>query len=177
MKNTLIYLLAASTALFASCEKDGLSVTFDLPYATDFTIESILITNVGMPIHLSTPEVTTHTSEKFAANNTQIDRLEKANLKALTLTIVAPDGQTFSFLKEVKLYIKGEDLNEELVASKINVDESSGILIVDIEPTDVVGHIKSGKFSLRASITTNELISENVDVNASMIFSVTAKVL
>lgn len=177
MKKIFLSLLVASTVFFTACEQDGLSVSFDLNYDNDFTIESALITDIGTPVDVSSPPVNTNSSETFTANNTQLDKLEKAELTNLTLTITAPDGQTFSFLNEVKVYIKGQGMSEELVASKTNVDVTSNTLVMDVESTDVAAHIKSGEFSLRANITTDELVNEDVEVAAASTFKVTAKAL
>lgn len=177
MKKIFLSLIVASAMFFAACEQDGLSVTFDLDYTNDFTIESALITDIGVPVDISTPAVNTNSSETFTSNSTELDKLERAELTNLTLTITAPEGQTFSFLNEVKLYIKGQGLDEELVASKTNVDVTSNTLVMDVESTDVVAHIKSGEFNLRANITTDELVAEDVDVNADMTFKITAKAL
>lgn len=177
MKKIFLFLLIASVAVFSACEQDGVSVSFDVDYDTDFTVESALITDVGVPVEVNSPSVNTNKSEIFTSNSTQIDKVEKAEITALSLTIVAPEGQTFSFLNEVNLYIKGQGQSEELIASKTNVDSTSNTLVMDVESTDLAVHVKSGEFTMRANVTTNELVSEDVEVNAAITMKITAKAL
>ncbi len=177
MKKIFLSLLVASATFFTACEQDGLSVSFDLNYNNDFTVESALITDIGIPVDVSSPPVNTNSSETFTSNNTQLDKLEKAELTNLTLTITAPDGQTFSFLNEVNVYIQGQGLSEELVASKTNVNVTSNTLVMDVQSTDLAAHIKSGEFTMRANITTDETVSEDIDIAAASTFKVTAKAL
>jgi len=169
--------MVASVVFFSACEQDGLSVSFDVDYNTDFTIESALITDIGVPVDVTSPAVNTNSSETFTSNNTQLDKVEKAELTALSLTITAPDGQTFSFLNEVNLYIQGQGLSEELLASRTDVDVTSNTLVMDVESTDIAAHVKSGEFTVRANVTTDETVAEDVDVDAAMTVKITAKAL
>jgi hypothetical protein len=177
LKSIFLATLVLSTVLFSACEQDGFNVSFNLDYSKEFTIESALVTELGLPIDVTTPAINTNSSEEFTTNNTSIDRLENAELTSLKLTIIAPDGQKFSFVEEVKLYIQGQGMTEELVASKVNIDDAASEIEMDVESTNLVEHVKSGEFTLRASVTTDELITEDVDVKADMTFKVTAEVL
>jgi hypothetical protein len=80
-------------------------------------------------------------------------------------------------VNEVKLYIKGQGLEEELIASKTEVDVSSGVLELDVQDVDVAAHVKSGEFTMRASITTGETVEEDVEVNTAVSLKVKATAL
>jgi hypothetical protein len=91
-------LLFASSILFG-CKKDELGIRFKINYETSFDVLSGNILN--LPFDLFTPDITTNSEAEFAANDTRVDKIQEIKLESLNLTITAPQGQNFDFLKHI----------------------------------------------------------------------------
>lgn len=177
MKKIIFPVLAVLSLSFFGCEQDGLNVNFDLPYSTEVTLEAALVGGEGVPVDVTSPAVNT-SSEALGENSTSLEKLNSATLNSLKVSIVAPDGQDFSFVKEVKLYIKGKDMTEELVAVKTNIDGTATVVEMDVEAdVDLVEHIKSGEFVARASVTTLTTIENDVNFKIDLDMEVSAYVV
>lgn len=161
---------------FVACEDEILSVSFDQNYDEDVTIEKAIVTDTGEPVSIDIPAINTN-SEEFAAQNTALDKIESATLNSATLTILSPDGQTWSFVNRAEIYAAGNGIDEQLIASISDIDETTKVLELDVQGVDLVALVKSGELSLRASITTDELVDEDVEVNAAVSLKVKAAAL
>ncbi|PCJ66528.1 MAG: hypothetical protein COA58_07045 [Bacteroidetes bacterium] len=163
---------------FVACEQDGISISFNVDYTTEFTIDANSVTSTGgIPVDINTPSVSTSGSTVYGDNNTNIDKIESAKLKTLSISITAPNDEDFSFISEVKLYVTGQGLSEELVASKSNIDGTATSIDLDVQDVELADHIKAGEFSTRVSVTTNETITDDVEMKADMQFKITATAL
>lgn len=177
--NKLIFSLAllCSSLIFVACEQDGVTLSFDLPYSTDFTLKAADFVNTnGVAVDVNSPAVSTDAAT-LGDQGTQLDKLESAKLNSAVITITAPDGQTFAFMKDIKIYIKGQGLTEQLLASALNVSETATSLTMIVEDTELVEHIKSGEFSSRASISTDSDLDNDCELKADISFKVKASAL
>lgn len=170
-----LLLILFSAASFNACKKDGIQVKFKLNYDVDFTIESGNILN--LPFDVFTPEVTTNSEGEFEANDTRKDKVESIKLNFIDLEITAPQGETFSFLKHVYLYINADGLDEKRIAYKENIDNSTSTISLDIEDVELADYIKKDSYSLRVESVTDEQLSQDVDVHADLQFQVKARAL
>lgn len=129
---------------------------------------------LNLPVELSTPDVTTNSSQKFANNNTEASLVKDVKLQELTLTIQTPSGKTFSFLKSIQIYISTNSSNEILLAGLDNIPVS--VTSVSLTPTqeklDV--YAKASSYKLRTSIVTRETLTQNVEMKTDLKFRVTA---
>lgn len=145
-------------------------------YESDITYSAGL--PINLPVNISTPDMATNSEQEFAINDTRKDLIESIKLTQLKLNITAPAGETFSFLKEVHVYISSAGLPEVEIANKLNIDNTVGneisLTLFDSELRD---YIKADKFSLRVASTTDELLTSQVNVHVYSTFFVDAKIL
>jgi hypothetical protein len=169
--------LAFAVFLLPACEQDGLTVSFDLPYSTTFTLKSADFVNTnGTPVDVTSPEVNTDASQ-LGDEGTNLEKLESAKLKSLDVTITAPSGQTFAFVDALSLYIKGQGKDEQLVTSATNIAATATSVTMTVEDVELVEHIKSGAFTCRASISTDGGLDNDCDMQANFTFKVKAQAL
>lgn len=147
-----------------------------MDYDSDYTYSAGI--PVNLPITLNSPDVTTNSEQEFAINDTRKDLIESIKAKDVKLSITAPAGKTFSFLKDVRIYILADGLPETEVAEKLNIDNSVGgelpLIVFDVELKD---YIKADKFKLKVVSTTDEVLTGNVQVHIYTNFFVDAKIL
>lgn len=173
MKNILF--LFALVLLFASCKKDGVGIRFKMDYETSFTVPSGNLLN--LPFDLFTPDVTTNSEAEFEANDTRKDKIQEIKLETLKLTITAPQGAKFDFLKSVYLYIEAAGMPDQRVAYIENVANGQTELNLLVEDANLAEYIKMDKFGLKAETTTDKTLNQDVEIRANMSFAVKANPL
>ncbi|MFN8297551.1 MAG: hypothetical protein U0T75_00500 [Chitinophagales bacterium] len=176
MKRLSIGLLLCCGLFFSGCKKLHELTQFYMDYNSDYTYSAGI--PVNLPITLNSPDVTTNSEQEFAINDTRKDLIESIKAKDVKLSITAPAGKTFSFLKDVRIYILADGLPETEVAEKLNIDNSVGgelpLTVFDVELKD---YIKADKFKLKVVSTTDEVLTGNVQVHIYTNFFVDAKIL
>ena len=170
-----IVLLFSALFFVAACKKDNLTVTFTTDHEFDFIIEKTTILN--LPFNVPTPDVEVNHEGKYEANDTRVDRIQEATLNYLNLEIKDPPSETFSFLKDIYLYIKADGQSEVLFASKENIDNSTQKLELDINDVDFAPYLKAGDFSVRTQVVLDESLAKDVTVTTSFEFRIVSKVL
>lgn len=173
----IMALVMITTGLLSGCKKLDSLTQFNLDYNTQVTIAAG--TGSGLPLDLFAPEVVTNSEGEFSANNTHKDRIETINLKELKLSILAPAGHNFDFLKDVEVFLGADGLPEIKVAWVYNVpDGLTGDLPLAVAAdTDLKEYIKKDAFKIRVRAVTDKFVSENVRINTYTRFFVDAKVL
>lgn len=174
MKKILLSLIILSA--LGSCKKLDKLTQFNVDYESDITYSAGL--PVNLPVNISTPDMATNSEEEFAVNDTRKDLIESIKLTQLKLNITSPNGHTFSFLKEVRIYISSPGLAEIEVARKLNIDDTVGSeLLLDILDAELREYIKADKFVLRVTGTTDQILTSNVTARVYSNFFVDAKIL
>lgn len=149
---------------------------FNMEYNSQATIPST--TPVDLPFDVTTPDQTTNSSYKFEVNDTRKENIKKITLTELRISIIAPEGETFSFLKDMSVYISADGLSEKLVAYKYDINNSIGaVLNCDVTNEDLQAYIKADSFVIRLETVTDEVISNDIDVNIYTDFFVDAKLI
>lgn len=167
-------LLLLLPLFFFSCKKK--LTEFYVDYTSDCVISSTF--SVATYFSIITPEMETNSEYNFENNNTKKKYIKSIYLKDLVLTIKSPNGQTFSFLNEVEVYLSAPGLSEISVAKKSNISNSIGnTLALDLENVDLQEYIKSDKFSLRLRTKTDETIAQDVDISIYTNFLVGARLI
>ena len=172
----LFYLAVFAALLFTSCEEVDKWTKFELDYDTNLTIPSVI--SIGIPLDVTTPGIETNSESRFSLNATTKDLIEAINLTQMNLNLTAPEGGDFGFLQTVRLYIAADGQPELLVAWKENIPSNAGTeLAMDVTTADLKEYVKLDHFTIRLQTTTDELITQNHDVNIYMKFLVDAKIL
>ncbi len=133
---------------------------------------------INMPLSITSPSIATNSSEIFQNNKTRSDLIQSVKLSQLTLNITSPQGQTFSFLQNVSIYISSDSLPEVEIASKQNIPANVGdTLTLDVTNVELQNYIKASEIKMRIAGTTDKLITTNVYVNVQARFFVQANLL
>lgn len=175
MKTKLFTLLAIVAISIVSCDKVDDLLTFNISHEASLTINSSF--PINSPIDITTPDVTTNSSASFKNNNTNADLVKKVILQELKLTITSPINEDFSFLKSIHLYISTDDSDEIELAYMDNINSTANSINLICTKDKLDKYIKAPSFKLRSSITTREVLTEDVKLKVGMKFSVTANPL
>lgn len=167
-------LLFTTLLLLGSCKKK--LTQFYVDYTSTVVIQSTV--GQALPFSVLTPEITTNSEAEFESNNTNKDHIESILLKDLILTINSPQGQTFSFLNSVEIYISSPNQAEKKVAFKDNIPANVGSSFAcDIVDLDLQSFIKDDKFTIRVKTVTDETIAQDVHIDVYSNFFVDAKLI
>lgn len=175
MKKTGFWLalLTVVALSFSGCEKVKQALTFDLDYSTDITIPSTIGLNV--PLSIPTPDVESGAEQKFETEGTRTDLVKEISLKSASLQIISPTGKTFSFLKDIEVFINADGLAEMLLASRTNIDNNVGSSLPLDTITDFLDpYVKQEAFSLRTRVVTDEALLQDVTIRVDLVFQVVA---
>ena len=176
MTNKLVLIvLLLVTLTSGGCKLIDELRTFDIPYSVEFTVPSSTLLN--LPINLPTSSVTTDTEQQFEDEGIESDWVESVKLSNMKLTITAPEGEDFSFLESISIYMNTPNQPEILIADKVSVSESaSNSFDLDVKNIDIYPYISQSSFSLRTSITTDETMTQSIDFKADLIVEVKATI-
>ncbi|PXX31623.1 hypothetical protein [Arenibacter sp. ARW7G5Y1] len=170
------FMLFALVGLFSSCDKLDELTKFDMDYDQRVVIPST--TGVDLPFEVFTPEKETNSSAEFEVNDTRKDLIEEIVLKKLVMTVEAPEGEDFSFLESIIIYMSAEDLPEIKIAWNEDVSATAGEqleLVTTAE--DLKEYIKKDTYTLRLKTVTDEFLSSDYEINIATTFFVDAKIL
>jgi hypothetical protein len=160
----------------ASCNAIKKLGQFYIDYNSQFTIAAGLPLN--LPITIASPDVVTNADETFEINDTRKDLVQTIKLKQLTLTITAPQGQTFSFVKNVTVYISADGQPQVEIAHKDSIPANVGTqLDLDLYDVELQNYIKADKFKLTVTTTTTQVLTSDVSINVYSKFFVQANLL
>jgi hypothetical protein len=174
MKNVLVIMLAVLA--LGSCKKLKQLTVFEAKYDVDLVIPANSLINI--PISVLSPDMNTNIKETVEANDSRIDKLESVKIKSITLLVTSPSGKTFSFLKDAEIYLGADGMPEVLIAVKQNIPNSVGSeLQLDVTDTELLNYIKKDKITFRANVTTDEVLTQNVNIKAKTVFLLDAKIL
>ena len=162
--------------LIVSCDALDELTKFEINYTESVVIQSTTV--VDIPFDMETPEVTTNSESTFENNNTKKDLIESINLTVMELDITTPEDGDFNFLKSINIYISAENEEEMLIAWMEEVPENTeNSIMLETTNEDLKVYIKSDSYTLRVEAVTDELISENHNIDVNSTFFVDAKIL
>lgn len=172
MKNKAFCLLLIIPFLTLSCKR---KVTeFKVNDTTEFIVPSSII--LLTPLTIIGKESTVDFEEEFKNNDTRAKYLKEVKLEELLLTITAPQGKTFSFLRSVSIYISADGLDEILLASKENIDNSVGNQLY-LQPTaeNLVEYVKKNDYKVRCQVITDETTYQDITIRGDFKFYILSK--
>lgn len=171
----IVIVLIALTA--SGCKAIDKLTQFDIDYNSSLVYAASGLP-INLPVTITSPDVTTNAEEEFAINDTRKDKVESIKLTQALLTITSPQGETFSFLKDIDVYLVADGLPEVLIAHKNNIPNTvGGQLELDLESVELKEYIKKDAFRLKVTSTTDETIVSDVHVDVYTKFYVDAKIL
>ncbi len=167
-------LLISLPLLTSSCKKKLTE------FYIDYTSPVVVSSSVGqlVPFSVNTPEMETNSEFEFESNNTRKDNIDRISLEELKLTITSPNGETFSFLNSIEVFISSPNVAERKVAFKESIPSNVGtILVCDLVDLELQEYIKEDRFTLRLKTVTDETIPQDVYIDVYTNFFVKAKLI
>ena len=158
--------------LLFGCNEIEKMLTFTINDRTAIRIEST--SPLTLPLGIPTPAVTSNSEQQYSNNNTRADLVKDVRLDELKLTITDPATKTFSFLKTIRIYISSDQTNEIELASSENISSQTGTLQLNPTQAKLDTYAKASSYSLRTEITTDETLTEAVEIQVDLRFLVTA---
>ena len=156
----LTFVVAVILSITPGCNQFESFTNFTLKYEQDVKVESS--TGINLPFNIATPQTETNAESEFESNDTEKKYIKTITLDSLILTLYDPEGEDFSFLEEISIFIKADGLDEMEIAWKRPVPEStSNVLVLDVTDEDLQAYIKQDKFSLKLKVLTDEFISRD----------------
>lgn len=169
-------LLFALVGLFSSCDKLDELTKFEMDFNQRVVIPSS--SGIDLPFDVYTPETETNSTSEFEVNDTRKDLIEEIVLTKLVLLVNSPEGEDFSFLESIVVYMSAEDLPEIEIAWNNEVSATVGPqleLITTAE--DLKEYIKKDSYTLRLKTVTDEFLSSDYEIDVASTFFVDAKIL
>ncbi|MCK0147420.1 hypothetical protein MWU78_17325 [Arenibacter sp. F26102] len=170
-------LIFALVSVFVSCEKLLDSLTkFEMDFNQTVVIPSS--SGVDLPFDVFTPETETNSTAEFEVNDTRKDLIEEIVLRKLVMTVNSPEGEDFSFLESIIIYMSAEDLPEIKIAWNEEVSANPGEQLELVTTTeDLKEYIKKDTYTLRLKTVTDEFLSTDYEIGIATTFFVDAKIL
>ncbi|WP_086475865.1 hypothetical protein [Arenibacter amylolyticus] len=170
-----ILILAVMLGL-GGCDKLDELTKFEMDYKQRVVIPASA--GMDLPFDVFTPKTETNSSSEFAVNDTRKDLIEEIVLRKLTLSIISPEGEDFSFLESITVFMSAEDLPEIKIAWNDEVSATvGGVLELEVSDDDLKEYIKKDSYSLRVNTVTDELLKSDHEIEIASIFFVDAKIL
>lgn len=174
MKKIAFLLLLLSGFLTVGCKKK--LTQFYIEYTSQATVPATAST--FLPFSINTPALETNSTYEFESNDTRKDRIRSIYLKDLQLDIVSPNGETFSFVNTIELFISSPGLSEKRIAYldsiPANVGNSMALLI---DNTDLQEYIKAETYQLRLKVISDETVPQDVLIDIYTNFLVDAQLI
>lgn len=170
--NKKVVLNTIAAVLICGCNEIEEMLTFSVNDSTNIRIESA--SPLNLPLEIPTPAVTSNSSQEFENNNTRADLVRDVKLQQLKVTITQPSGKSFSFLKNIRIFISADEQSEIELASLDNISTNTGV--IELIPTQekLDEFIKASTYDLRTQVTTDETLTQDVDARVDLKFQVTA---
>lgn len=174
MMKSNIYFLLIITVLLFGCKNKLTQFNLDENFQTTIPASS----PVDLPFTVNTPEQTTNSEAEFESNDTRKDKIEQIILEELKITITSPQGEDFSFLNSLEIYLSSTVHAEEKVAFLNDISNDIGSEITcNIVGQDLQKFVKDDKIKIRLVTVTDEVITQDIDINIYTNFFVDAKLI
>jgi hypothetical protein len=159
-----------------ACKKVDELTQFNMDYNEIVIVPAS--SGISLPFNILTPEMESNAESTFAINDTRKDLIEEILLTKLDLVVKTPDGEDFSFLKSIDVFLNADGLSEIKVAWNNDVPDSPGsALKLETTENNLMEYIKKDEFSLRLNTVTDETFATDYHIEVISSFFVDAKVL
>lgn len=176
MKKVLGFAIVLIAIMFSAPSCDLNKYTqFEMDFTSSVTVPAS--SGINLPFDLFTPNVTTNSTGTFGTNNTNKELIQEITLKTMRLDITAPGDRDFDFLTEIHIFISADGLSEVEIAYKTDIPADVDQLTLDVNANDIKEYIKSDTFKLRVKTTTDEFLSNDVNIDVFTTFFVDAEIL
>lgn len=160
---------------FVACDELNELAKFDVDYSADVTMGMVTAAD---SVISSTSDTVVIDDATMDANSTSLDKVNEAALTELAARIKAPAGANFNFLKSGKVFIQGDGLDEEEIASLDSVPmDYDGTLEIPVTGIDLAKHVKTGSFVFRVEGITRALTTEEYVIEVMATFTIQSNLI
>ena len=173
LKQRIIFLLLISSLIFG-CKNKLTNFHIDESFQATIPASS----PIDLPFTVYTTEQTTNSEVEFESHDTRKDKIQQIILEDLIITISSPEGEDFSFLNSLEIYLSSTNQGEEKVAYLTEVPENIGNeLTCNVVGQDLQKFVKDDTYKIRLVTVTDEIITQDIDVSVYTNFFVDAKLI
>ena len=162
--------------LFMSCDTLDELTKFDISFEESITIPAT--SPIDLPFTISTPNIETNSNSEFSSNDTAKNLVEEIKLTEFKLTLKNPSSEDFSFLETIEIYIAADDLPDTLLAwNPTPISNDRNVMFLDTSNEDLKAYIFKDAFYLKVKVGTDEVLTQDYDIDINTVFFVDAKIL
>ncbi|MDX5348434.1 MAG: hypothetical protein LPJ89_00530 [Hymenobacteraceae bacterium] len=186
--------LVAFCLVFAACKKETIDrlLTFYVQDEKEFElkkdeldefmskippgIDVRELIKVGLPLSVPPYEMTSSAQSTYTAEGTTAELVKDVKLEKLTLELLEPQNEDFSFLKSIHVYIKRpQDQDSLLLAYLDDIPAEPGNKL-ELIPSEqkVDKYLKAESYTVSTVVVIDELIDSALKCNTRFRFKVTA---
>lgn len=132
---------------------------------------------VGTPLTIASPAIETNVEQELQKAGSSSKMIESVKLNTLRITLTEPQGQDFSFLQSVEVFISTEGMPEVRVAHRENIPNYSTQLLLETDDVELKEYLKAETITLRIAGRQDEILTRNINTEIYAKFFVDAKVL
>ncbi|MDB5261072.1 MAG: hypothetical protein JWQ14_353 [Adhaeribacter sp.] len=177
MNKITLLLFACAVLLVGGCKQIDKLFTFNINRSQAITVPKMAIipglTVMGAPVVINAD-----TKEEFRKQNTAAELVKDVTLHKIIMNLESPANEDFGFLKDVELFLGGDNLPEVSVAYLRDIPANAGRTL-ELTTTNVKldKYLKANSYTLRTRGTADETVLEDITVKVDMTFKVTADLL
>lgn len=168
--------LTLTLLLVTGCDKLEDLIKIPLENNTEVTIPANTV--VELPVDILSPDSETNIEQELQNNDSRKDKIKTIYLEELDISTVSPQGKSLKFIKDIQLFIDVDDQPEKEVAWKYDIPDNVGTEIeLNTSDDDLAEYIRKDEITIRAKVTTDEVLTQNVTVNIYSRYQITADIL
>ena len=175
----LILLIGLVTLLFttSSCKKElGSDQEYRdmrLKYEEKMTTEIPSFSGINIPINLPMFDMTFGFVDSGAISDPYMNMVDDIRLHSLKLELLSPSNLDFGFIDDFFMFISSDNLPEIPLAHHYNASPDIGKVIYLTSDNEVLDdYIKSGNYTLRTEMVADEIVLQDIQIEATMVFDV-----
>lgn len=141
--------LLLAVALIFGCKKEEATVALDVVDTWSAVMDVTAPPQGPLTVFMPTTRVYSAAADSCRRNKTTLDQLQEATLSQATLTVQAPAGQNFDFVRQLTWYITSEQGNDRMVLATIP-DVPLGATTLTLTPTNasLLSYLRPGQYYL-----------------------------
>ncbi|QDO95145.1 hypothetical protein FNB79_14570 [Formosa sediminum] len=164
------------TLMVTSCDTLDDFTKFDITYNESITIPATI--PIDIPFVINTPEIETNSESTFSVNDTSKDLIEDIKLTEFKLTLTNPSDEDFSFVETIEIYIAAEGLEDTKLAwNTTPIENGTNVMYLKTSDEDLKAYIFEDSFYLKIETGTDEILTQDYDIDIKTVFAVDAKIL
>ncbi|GAB3829306.1 hypothetical protein [Hymenobacter jeollabukensis] len=156
MRLTTLFCLLLLLLVSAGCQKEKAEPrTLALEVVDQWTALADVSAAPTGPLtqFLATSRIRSACADTCRRNKTSLERLQSATLAEATLTVDAPPGQTFDFLRQMNFYIMSGNGNDQiLLATATNIPQGATRLTLTPTNASLLAYLRNREYYLKPQV-------------------------